>query len=83
MPSDALDSTVKRIPLGRLGTTEDIADCTVFAFSDAGTYITGTCFVVDGGMWHQSTITDQFAYPEIMLKSDQDLKVSGKKKSKL
>ena len=25
----------------------------VFIFSDAGKYITGTVFIVDGGAWHQ------------------------------
>jgi peroxisomal 2,4-dienoyl-CoA reductase len=66
MPKEARKEVLNNIPLGRLGTVEDIADATgipsltwtsvtnvVFAFSDAGKYITGTVFIVDGGMWHQ------------------------------
>jgi hypothetical protein len=40
-------------------------------------------FIVDGGAWHQSNITDQFPYPEILFQSNQTLNVTGKKKSKL
>jgi 3-oxoacyl-[acyl-carrier protein] reductase len=38
------------IPLKRGGTTEDVADCTVFLASDMSTYITGQVLQVDGGM---------------------------------
>lgn len=37
------------IPLGRLGTAEDIAFAMVFLASDAAAYITGQTIVVDGG----------------------------------
>lgn len=40
------------IPLGRLGTTTDIANSTVYLFSPAASYVTGTVQVVDGGSWH-------------------------------
>jgi 2,4-dienoyl-CoA reductase [(3E)-enoyl-CoA-producing], peroxisomal len=63
MPKELRKEVSRKIPLGRLGTVEDIADATgislvwwvivVFALSDAGKYITGTVFIVDGGMWHQ------------------------------
>jgi NAD(P)-dependent dehydrogenase (short-subunit alcohol dehydrogenase family) len=39
----------KRIPLGRLGTPEDIGWACVFLASDAAAYITGVCLNVDGG----------------------------------
>ena len=39
-----------QIPLGRLGTPNDIANVVTFLSSDAAAYITGQTFVVDGGM---------------------------------
>ena len=38
-------------PLGRLGTTRDIADAALFLCSDAATFINGVTLVVDGGQW--------------------------------
>jgi NAD(P)-dependent dehydrogenase (short-subunit alcohol dehydrogenase family) len=42
---------VKRVALGRLGETRDIANAAVYLVSPAGNYITGADFVVDGGRW--------------------------------
>jgi meso-butanediol dehydrogenase/(S,S)-butanediol dehydrogenase/diacetyl reductase len=39
-----------QIPMGRVGTPEDVADVTVFLVSDAAQYMTGTLIPVDGGM---------------------------------
>jgi len=39
-----------QIPLGRLGTPEDIAGVAAFLASEHAAYITGQVFVVDGGM---------------------------------
>ena len=39
-----------QIPLGRLGTAEDVANTVVFLASDAASYITGQVVHVDGGM---------------------------------
>lgn len=38
-----------RIPLGRLGTPDDVALAVLFLASGAAAYITGACLVVDGG----------------------------------
>lgn len=39
----------KKIPAGRLGTFDDIADAVMFLVSDRASYITGTNLVVSGG----------------------------------
>lgn len=39
-----------RIPLGRIGSEEEIADVVVFVASDAARYMTGQELVVDGGL---------------------------------
>jgi NAD(P)-dependent dehydrogenase (short-subunit alcohol dehydrogenase family) len=40
----------ERIPLGRIGRAEEIADVVVFLASDAARYVTGEELVVDGGL---------------------------------
>lgn len=40
----------RSIPMGRLGTSEDIAPWVAFLVSDAASYATGGQFVIDGGM---------------------------------
>lgn len=40
-----------RIPLGRLGAPEDVADCVVFLASDRARYVTGASLLVDGGLF--------------------------------
>ena len=53
--TDELDSAqseqiVRRTPLGRLGTPEDVAGMVEFLASDRADFITGQTFVVDGGI---------------------------------
>ncbi len=38
------------IPLGRIGSVEDVANCVKFLLSDSAQYITGQIICVDGGM---------------------------------
>ena len=38
-----------RIPLGRVGTVEDVASAVVFLASPAATLVTGSSLLVDGG----------------------------------
>ena len=41
----------RRIPLGRLGEPDDVADCVVFLASDMARYVNGAALLVDGGMY--------------------------------
>jgi 2,4-dienoyl-CoA reductase [(3E)-enoyl-CoA-producing], peroxisomal len=52
-------------PLGRVAHVKDIANATVFLFSDAASYITGQVCVVDGGWEHLRT--SNLPYPEAVL----------------
>jgi 3-oxoacyl-[acyl-carrier protein] reductase len=47
----ARDEWVARIPLGRLGTPDDIAAAVCFLASDEASYITGQVVAVNGGMY--------------------------------
>ena len=45
-----LKALISNIPLGRLGTPNDVAGLAAFLASDDAAYITGSTFVVDGGL---------------------------------
>ncbi|MDQ3839700.1 MAG: glucose 1-dehydrogenase [Thermoproteota archaeon] len=45
-----LERVLKRIPVGRIGDVDEIANVVEFIVSDKASYITGTTFFVDGGM---------------------------------
>jgi 3-oxoacyl-[acyl-carrier protein] reductase len=42
---------IENIPLGKLGTGNDIANCALFLASDLSSYITGETIHVNGGMY--------------------------------
>jgi NAD(P)-dependent dehydrogenase (short-subunit alcohol dehydrogenase family) len=46
---DLLKRTQARIPLGRLGTPEEVAEVALFLASDAASYVTGAIVPMDGG----------------------------------
>jgi NAD(P)-dependent dehydrogenase (short-subunit alcohol dehydrogenase family) len=46
----------ERIPLGRIGTPEEVADVVVFLASDAARYVTGQELLVDGGLTINGTV---------------------------
>ena len=45
-----LNALLNNIPLGRMGTPEDVAGVVAFLVSDDAAYVTGSTFVVDGGL---------------------------------
>ncbi|MFQ6614816.1 MAG: SDR family oxidoreductase, partial [Fidelibacterota bacterium] len=50
LPPEVKDNLIKQIPLGRIGTGNDIAALVRFLTGDQAGYITGQTFAVDGGM---------------------------------
>lgn len=45
-----LNALLANIPLGRMGTPEDVAGLVAFLVSEDAAYVTGSTFVVDGGL---------------------------------
>jgi peroxisomal 2,4-dienoyl-CoA reductase len=71
------------IPLNRYGTVKEIADATVYLFSDTGNYVNGEVLVVDGGAWRTSKFGAGFEYPDFILSGNTINGVAGMKKAKL
>jgi NAD(P)-dependent dehydrogenase (short-subunit alcohol dehydrogenase family) len=46
---ELLKRTQARIPLGRIGTPEEVARVALFLASDAASYVTGAIIPMDGG----------------------------------
>lgn len=87
--SKDLKAASSGIPLGRFGTIRDIADSTVYLFSDAGNYVTGEVLVVDGADWRNKGLgvglDVGMKYPDYLLKGEfsKHIKTGRKEKSKL
>ena len=48
---EAEEKTIDRIPLGRLGSPEELANLVTFLLSNLCPYQTGDCITMDGGEW--------------------------------
>lgn len=69
-----IDDCIKKVPLQRLGTTRDIAEATVYLFSPAASYVTGTVLVVDGASWQNGQLSTEHLYPvEITRRNSEQL----------
>ena len=51
LPDAARDAMLSRVPLGRLGTPEDVAHAVAWLASPGAGYVTGTTIHVNGGMY--------------------------------
>ena len=47
---DKIAEVSKKIPLGRIGKPEELADAALYLLSDGASYITGSELIVDGGV---------------------------------
>ena len=50
LPAELKQNALKMIPLGRIGSSEDVANCVAFLASEEAGYITGHVLNVNGGM---------------------------------
>jgi len=78
----------KSVPIGRWGKVKEIADATVYLFSDAGNYVNGSVLVVDGGDWRAPTVwgmDGDMQYPDTVLAGaiPKGAKSGKKEKAKL
>lgn len=83
----ATAALTKAIPSGRWGTVRDIADATVYLFSDAGNYVNGHVLVVDGASWRSPAANgvglDQgMQYPDFLVTGHSKKIKTGKKEKK-
>ncbi len=53
LAEDQIESLASQIPMGRLGTAEEVAQAVLFLASSSGSYITGQTIHVNGGMYLQ------------------------------
>jgi 3-oxoacyl-[acyl-carrier protein] reductase len=51
LPDEQKDALASQIPMGRLGTPDEIAQVVLFLAGDGGSYITGQTLHVNGGMY--------------------------------
>ncbi|GAB1408938.1 3-oxoacyl-[acyl-carrier-protein] reductase [Desulfovibrionales bacterium] len=51
LPADVREKYLQRIPLGKLGTAQDIAETIVFLASDQASYMTGQVLGINGGLY--------------------------------
>ena len=60
-----LKNVLKRIPIGRIGKPEEIANVVEFLASSKASYVTGTTFLVDGGMTLYPSFNTNLEYDKI------------------
>ena len=51
LPDDQKEALASQIPMGRLGTADEIAQAVLFLAGDGGSYITGQTLHINGGMY--------------------------------
>ncbi|EME84160.1 uncharacterized protein MYCFIDRAFT_163004 [Pseudocercospora fijiensis CIRAD86] len=78
-------ASAKAIPVGRWGEVKEIADATVYLFSEAGSYVNGNILVVDGGQWRTSGVGEgkSWQYPDFLLSGNNVEGVKSGRRAKL
>ncbi|KKA29083.1 hypothetical protein TD95_004713 [Thielaviopsis punctulata] len=87
----AMEQQGRGVPSGRWGTVRDIADATVYLFSDAGNYVNGQIIPVDGASWRRQGshsvgvgMDKTMQYPDFILQGIISSNIKkGQKSSKL
>lgn len=79
---EASGTAFQRVPLQRYGTVKEIADGTVYLFSDGGSYVNGAILVIDGGSWRSPGPMAGLQYPGFLL-DDSFKREKDERKSKL
>jgi glucose 1-dehydrogenase len=51
---EQMEELHSEIPLGRIGKPEEVAELALYLASDAASYVTGSTFIIDGGMMRQA-----------------------------
>ena len=51
LPNDQKEALALQIPMGRLGTADEVANAVIFLAGESGSYITGQTIHVNGGMY--------------------------------
>jgi len=51
LPEKAREAIISQIPLGRIGTAQEVADAVSFLVSEGADYITGQVIAVNGGLF--------------------------------
>jgi peroxisomal 2,4-dienoyl-CoA reductase len=78
---------IRSVPSGRYGTVKDIADATVYLFSDAGALVNGHILVVDGGSWRRQAamnvgLDKSMKYPDFLLSGEISKHLKDPRKDK-
>lgn len=78
VPNKTLEETWRqRIPLGRFGQHQELANLAAFLVSDGAAYINGDCITIDGGEWLKGAA--QFGIMEQLSEAEWAAQRGGKK----
>ncbi|OBT76210.1 hypothetical protein VF21_05035 [Pseudogymnoascus sp. 05NY08] len=83
--TEGMEASKASVPLGRYGLVKEVADATVYLFSDAGNFVNGDLLVVDGGSWRMpmNGLGGDMSYPRNVLTGEVPKGVKSGRKTKL
>jgi peroxisomal 2,4-dienoyl-CoA reductase len=83
LDAESAKASRKEVPIGRWGEVREIADATIYLFSEAGSFVNGNILVVDGGAWRTAGPGSAgFQYPDFILGGDEITGVKTGRKEK-